>query len=103
MQLVIQLRCVVVEYVSGTNIDGRHCDTVMPSTTTERRASTRIEEQTYRARISPPRLKGTSPRQASIPMQSRPVCPNCHIDRAVWILAPPAPSVRRQTARHQAR
>jgi hypothetical protein len=58
MQLVIQLRSVVAEYVlSGMNIDGRHCDTVMPSTTTARRARTRIEEQTYRARISPPGLK----------------------------------------------
>jgi hypothetical protein len=46
-QLVIQLRSVLAEYgLSGANIDGRHCDTVMPSTATARRASTMIEVHT---------------------------------------------------------
>ena len=58
MQLVVQLRPVFAECgLSGTNMDGRHCDTVMPSTTTARRANTRIEAHTYRARIGPPGLK----------------------------------------------
>jgi hypothetical protein len=58
VQLVVQLRSVFAEYgLSGTNIDGRHCDTVMPSTTTARRVNTRIEAHTYRVRISPPGLK----------------------------------------------
>ena len=58
MQLVVQLRSVFAEYgLSCTNIDGRHCDTVMPSTTTARRANTTIEAHTHRARISPPKLK----------------------------------------------
>jgi hypothetical protein len=88
VQLVVQLRSVFAEYgLSRTNIDGRHCDTVMPSTTTARRANTTIEAHTHSARISLPGLK--EPRRANnqysgwvtIPVQSRPVCPNCDIGK----------------------
>jgi hypothetical protein len=99
VQLIVQLRSVFAEYgLSGTNIAGRHCDTVMPSTTTARRANTRIEAHTYRARISPPGLK--DPHRAKhtsntrhcrfwlgrviIPVQSRPRLP----ELSHWIAEP---------------
>jgi hypothetical protein len=65
MQLAVQLPSVFAAYgLSGTNIGGRHCDTVMPRTTTARRVNTRIEAHTYRTRIVTPRIERTPPRQA---------------------------------------
>jgi hypothetical protein len=93
VQSVVQLRSVFAEYrLSGTNIDGRYCDTVMPSTRTARRANTRIEAHTYRATHKSPGLKEPHRTKHTsnirhyrfwlgrviIPVQSRHDCPNCH-------------------------
>src|SRR6266436_1050274 len=61
---MVQLPSVFADGLSDTNIGGRHCDTVMPSTTRARRVNTRIEAHTYRTRIVTPRIERTPPRQA---------------------------------------
>jgi hypothetical protein len=87
-QLVIQLRSVLAEYgLSGANIDGRHCDTVMPSTATARRASTMIEVHTYRTRTSALRIVRTPARQAYNQYSVRPaLCAGLPTAAAAFLL-----------------
>jgi hypothetical protein len=68
-------------------IDGRHYDTVMPSTATARRANTRIEVHTYKTRISP--LLVREPQQAKHTSNTRhrrhPVIVHNYGSRFGWV------------------